>query len=203
MNGIIGKRRKGATSVLIIFMMIVLVTLGAFAIVFAHSNIKLSQKAISWEESYYGLDSLANEFLKDFDSGLARAEEYADSIIFTKAFFKDAGFEAAADKSGYLNEKFNEIYIEKAIEFLNEFASERDCEVYYDGIEKTFEFVHGTQEMYLNVYLGIRPLTFELEAGTLTFRRNPESRYSIYSWNQWQSQPEIHEKMEFWDGVIE
>jgi hypothetical protein len=72
------KNSEGATSVLVIFMMIVLVTFGAFAITSAHVNLKFSHSAQDWTKMYYSMDAEAQAFLFDLDACLAEAAYRAD-----------------------------------------------------------------------------------------------------------------------------
>lgn len=69
--------QKGAASILIIFMMLILVSLGAFAITSANANYKLSQRALEWNVMYYDLDAKGEEFLSALDEKLAEAEMMA------------------------------------------------------------------------------------------------------------------------------
>lgn len=77
---------NGATSVLVVFMMIVLVTLGAFAITSARANISFATKASDWDQTYYLLDGLAEEFARDVDNQLIMAEDKTIEYIQNKEY---------------------------------------------------------------------------------------------------------------------
>jgi len=71
------KNEKGATSVLVIFMLVILITLGSFAITAAAANIRLSGKTVTWNNTYYLLDGEAEIFLSKLDRLLYNAENEA------------------------------------------------------------------------------------------------------------------------------
>ena len=123
----------GATSVLIVFMMIVLVTLGAFAITSANVNIKFSNKAAAWSEKYYALDATGELYTRDFDYALAAAEakaaEYIHAASYTKASVLGVSAETQAEAAALwaasatapsLNDIFALVYMEFAGEALGE-----------------------------------------------------------------------------------
>jgi hypothetical protein len=65
---------EGATSILVLFTMIILITLSAFAFSSANINYKFSKKAVLWEKNYYNLDSEGERYLMDVGIALKRAE---------------------------------------------------------------------------------------------------------------------------------
>jgi|GEM_PF-917615 len=68
------KEQEGAASVMVVLMMIVLATLGAFAVISAQVNYKLSNRVLESNQVYYELDSRGEDFLAVVDSALALAE---------------------------------------------------------------------------------------------------------------------------------
>ena len=64
---------SGASSVLVIFMMLVLSALGTFAMASAKVNCAYSRRAMDWTAAYYEADALAEEFLARLDARLAAA----------------------------------------------------------------------------------------------------------------------------------
>lgn len=76
----------GATGVLVIFMLIVLVTLGAFAISSAAVNIRFAQRSIDWQDEYYTLNGQGETFLAKIDSALADASIGNADVYMQTAF---------------------------------------------------------------------------------------------------------------------
>ena len=77
------KSERGAVSVQAIFMMLVLVTLGTFAITSARVNYTFSVKASDWNRMYYALEDKAERYAMDVDAVLkasgAAGGAYIDS----------------------------------------------------------------------------------------------------------------------------
>jgi len=81
------KGERGAVSVQAIFMMLVLVTLGAFAITSARVNYTFSMKALDWNRMYYALEDQAERYVKEVDAVLidafnSKTEDYIGSVIY-------------------------------------------------------------------------------------------------------------------------
>ena len=79
--------KSGAVSVQAIFMMLVMVTLGAFAITSARVNYTFSMKALNWNRMYYALEDQAERYVKEVDAILKEAvnsktEDYIGSVIY-------------------------------------------------------------------------------------------------------------------------
>ena len=72
------KRNGGAVSIQVVFMMLVLVTLGAFAIVSARVNYNFSVKALEWNRMYYALEDKAERFVMAVDGLLKNAGDTAN-----------------------------------------------------------------------------------------------------------------------------
>ena len=105
---------KGAVSIQAIFMMLVLVTLGAFAITSARANYTFSMKAYEWNKMFYAMEDKAERFVRDVDAALAGAkgadtESYLDSAYDELAgltfIYPEAGF--SFDDSGSLYAEMN------------------------------------------------------------------------------------------------
>lgn len=73
--------RRGATSVLVIFMMIVLVVFAVLAFTTAYANYRLSQKTAQASVENYALDDQAFAALMKIDASLANAEITAQQIL--------------------------------------------------------------------------------------------------------------------------
>lgn len=75
------KKREGASTVLVLFMIVVLVTLGFFTIVSASLNYRLSLKASQWNKDYYALDKEGEALSAKIDDALYNAEQTAVAYV--------------------------------------------------------------------------------------------------------------------------
>ncbi|MCD6321710.1 MAG: hypothetical protein J7L77_01670 [Clostridiales bacterium] len=73
--------KKGASSVLIILMMIVLIVFGLAALTTSLATMRLGDKSNDWTGEYYELEASAEEFLFNLDGFLIQAELNAISYI--------------------------------------------------------------------------------------------------------------------------
>jgi len=218
----------GATSVLIIFMMIVLVTLGAFAITSANVNIKFSNKAAAWSEKYYLLDSVGEQYAGEIDYALARAEakaaEYIHAAGYTKTSYDgvtaDAQREIAAlwkDEGAMhtIENIFNRVYMDWAYEeisTLNALYPETEIQLTKAGLvinDMSVEVNLGVDEntdYQLCVKLAVRvpSYNFRSEANGISMAKDFDAtRYVVADWYQWQVPKEYTSPYEdVWDGVI-
>ena len=76
---------RGATSVLVVFMMIIMVVFATLAFTTAYANYRLAQKAVHGTVENYALDNLAAQMEMKVDSALANAEIKAQNAIRTGA----------------------------------------------------------------------------------------------------------------------
>jgi len=77
---------RGAASVLVVFMLIALVTLGAMALTTAAANQRLGSKATVWSRRFYRLDNAAIENLAEVDAALYQAETSARQYIARESY---------------------------------------------------------------------------------------------------------------------
>ena len=218
---------EGATSVLIIFMMIVLVTLGAFAITSANVNIKFSNKAVDWHEKYYVLDSAGEQYAMMLDYALAAAEvasvEYIHDQGYTApdyegisdsvqaelaALWKDGGNTTA------LNVIFARLYMEKAYaeisamseKFPNsEIRTTRAGDVITNLEVEVNLGVDENTDYQLCIRLEVQPpaYTFSIQNAGIRARKNFDgARFVVADWYQWQLPKEYVNLQDVWDGSI-
>lgn len=131
--------RQGATSVLVIFMMIVLVVFATLAFTTSYANYSLSQKASVIMQENYSLDTLAMDMTFRIDSALANAETRAQEVMkgdvtqgriegFTLTQGETVRKRVAADPS-FLSELMDRLYMTYVIEELTPLLEE------YDGLK--------------------------------------------------------------------
>jgi hypothetical protein len=183
---------KGAASVLVVFMMIILVTFGTLSLAAALANVRLGAKAAGWMTDYYGLDAQAELFCMELDAYLLAAENRA------AVFLSDAGF---AD-----------IYYQEAYQALQDMSAGRlDMEITGSGDAAQIEilFSEGSEagDQNLTVVLGLaRPEFQQLRdgSGQAYWRRGNGffKHYTVLKWQQWQVPLEQDDELVFWDGVI-
>ncbi len=128
----------GASSVLVVFMMIILVTLGAFSLVSSNVNIGMAKKAVSSNKVFYNLDAYGEQFICDVDYALAQAETFATEYIAGEGYLKQqydglpdvlqneivSGFEKSQDKASYGDFILNRLYFYQANKNLSDLKNE-------------------------------------------------------------------------------
>lgn len=62
--------RKGASSILVILLLVVLVVFGIAALTTALSNVRLGQKTADWNDKYYTAEAKANEVYAEIDKAI-------------------------------------------------------------------------------------------------------------------------------------
>lgn len=174
------KSERGISSVLVIFMMIVLVTFGAIALTSAYANIKLANKTLAWNQDYYALDSQAEQALA-----------YIDQIIVLEQQGQlaqnSAGYTTLPDALRHLQSTQPNLLGEMAIsandgggyrvqmEFNNQASIEKD----------SGEFIK-----YLTVVINTQPAN--------------GARYQVAEWREWQEafNYEASQTEDLWDGDL-
>lgn len=112
------KKRKGASTVLVLFMIVVLVTLGFFTIMSATLNYKLSLKASAWNKAYYELDSQGEAIVAEIDNYLYLAEQ--DSVkYFMQAEYKNETTKLISDDIHQTNRRIYNNDIKNSYKVLN------------------------------------------------------------------------------------
>ena len=187
--------QSGASSVLVIFMMLVLAALGTFSITSAKVNYTFSRRAADWTAAYYEADAEAEEFLARVDAELAEAER--------KAY---GGLPAANGETA--NPAPGEAYSRFALENMEALKAD------YPGL--TIEAGRGKITVSANFQSVSRPqtnLAVELsvdapdyaESGVLTGsgQAGAKARYAITAWTQWQPEiPAEATEQPLWDGKM-
>lgn len=78
-NKMLGSKR-GASSIMVMLMLVVLVVFGIAALTTALSNIRLGQKVVDWNENYYTAEGIANERYAVIDDAVRQAFSSGGSI---------------------------------------------------------------------------------------------------------------------------
>jgi len=223
---------RGATSVLVIFMMIVLVTLGAFAITSANVNYKFSARARDWTRSYYTLEDSGETFAKDFDLCLAAAEN--DAIAYGEAQgYAQASYDGIPDDIQNINftlysqgftarayaESLERVYDYFVNQQMQDFAAAYPDVTYsqadqtdqardYAAASVAIDFVSvDNADYHLRVALTSLPFPFEVGLGDdgsyIATRTAQTTRYAVQSWNQWQTPVQLDNSgPQLWNGDL-
>jgi len=201
----------GATSVLIIFMMIVLVALGVFAITSADVNIKLSKKAAGWSEKFYALESMGSQYVGEVDAALATAEAEAKLAVEAQSFTAVLAVEARLFVvTEEVAAAFGAAYMQRAYEELdavNARYPESQMVVDEDGhVEITVLFCHEADtDFQFRVTLAVQVPAYEyvVADGAVQMERIVgRARYAVVDWYQEQKE-KVYDTYELWDGTMD
>jgi hypothetical protein len=200
---------RGAASVLIVFLMLVLVTLGTFAIVSSNANWRLNQRALAWNTMYYAMDAEAEELLARIDRLLLQAEVKARGYLLQN---DDISPEIADSINNSDNETdiFNIIYMHYADEWLTElsFIEEIDVNNFGDGfwvsytVESEVDINEADNYLSVSLWLGQAPYVSK-DAENIQVAWENGKRYAVSEWYQYPVVEFIGTPMEVWDGSLD
>ena len=220
---------RGATSVLVVFMMIVLVTLGAFAITSANVNMIFGRKAVALNTAYYALDGAGEQYVAAVDYALAQAEGWAVEYMRQKGFLSPqypeipdamqsriwSGFENALNKNNHCQDAFNRVYLYYAYENLKALYSEYPTQIlmpFDDGngiaglaIEIS---VQSPDNLDSSLLIALRVasdrFTIDYSAGEIAGSLADHGpRCLIENWSQKQAPFTYDGGLELWDGSMD
>jgi len=223
------KNENGSTSILIILMMVVLVSMGYFALATASANTRLSAVAADWKSNFFYLDGQGKKFTAHVDGLLLLAQESANEYFTSESYrnfthpdltlemqtFIREGYESANDQEAFVEEVINMLFFLYADRELLKLS-----EVYPDVVVSALRDVEGDFDVVLGLVSDItltHPLSPDFHL-SITLSVNSYSsfraahragntratRYRVTGWLQWQSQePEGEPGTGLWDGRIE
>lgn len=198
---------------MIIFMMVILATLGAFAIASANTNFKLSQRYLEWNVMYFSLDERGEEYLFQLDGKLAEAEAKALGYLENKSYQTESQMEIAEtirteindryrekDSIGFLEDAFNMVYMVYVSEYIKELSA------FYPETEMLFEekdgFISGIltsadiksdksgyELCGLRITVSVEPVKIDADLSGRIFvaRAQNATRYAIIEWYEYQT----------------
>ena len=184
------KSEEGATSVLVIFMLIALVIFGTVAISAAHVNYRFASLAVNWSEMYAGLDDQAEGFTADVDAALA------------EAFWLTA---ALSSQWGSEEERFaampnaNDLYFSFALNKLNDLSALYEGMTVVEAFDDSGRPVLEISSNFVSEANADAHLRVVLYANQLAGVKG-EPRYVVVSWQQWQTPVEILDEHTLWPG---
>ncbi len=204
------KKRKGASTILVLFMVIVLITLGLFTIVSANVNYKLSQKSDGWSSTYYDLVKVCEFNLGKVEEILLLSEQEAvKKTIETYSAERDESVETTiVDPYEFMNNIYKSIAVEKLSELAaaNNFST---LDVSYDNFENidNLEYAMVIKSEYdedyeIQVVLEVKDILYDLSYsnGKIAGKKKYyESRSNIKKWKQYQNIQVKFNGIEVWD----
>ena len=191
----------GASSVLIIFLMLVLAILGTYSISSARVNYTFSNKTLVWNREYFDCDAQAEEFLMDIDSVLAGAEQKA-----IKTDLQQGTGEIHYEIEMEMQNAYDRLYMQNMLMGLQSlFGKYPDLNVSEDGSSIGITMSAGARAR-IDVKIAVLPLRYSIELihgeikGTLTESRK---RYMVLEWKHRQIITSDNIQKPLWDGQVE
>ncbi len=118
------KKRKGASSVLILFTVIILVTLGFATVISAGLNLNLSLQSSQWNRAYYQLDSSSESVVAEIDDALYSAEQEAVKYVMNSEYLL-----------------YSSTSIPNDVHNINKIIYKNDVNNIYDVLNNTYKFL--------------------------------------------------------------
>ena len=195
---------SGATSVLIIFMMLMLVILGAYSIASAHVNYTFSNRALEWKQGYYGCDSMAEGFLADVDGALAKAEKAAvEAVIGANAVISQDN--NAFISSGGVEESLTKLYTLNVLKEFELLSDKYDIQINENGPDVgTVISSGGNTQIEVRVAALPPRYSIALKDGVVSgVLKGKSKRYKITQWRESEgSITDIPAQEPLWDGIV-
>jgi len=194
---------SGASSVLIIFMMLVLVTLGAYSISSARINYVFSRKSLEWNQNYYECDLEAERFLMVLDRALAESEwETVEGAVGNRNTGANAingiSYENAGD---VLNRLYKTNVVEKLLAISVQYV---DMKVQTEGPVVSMTILNDNSAIDLKI--AVLPFRYTYESAEDSVKGvldDSLKRYSVLEWRQRQITADDDLLRPLWDGVVE
>lgn len=93
--------KKGASSIMVMLMLVVLVVFGVAALTTALSNVRLGQKVTDWNDKYYTAEGEANERYAQIDKAARQAFEGGGDIENNiRRQVESLGFKVSVEEGG-------------------------------------------------------------------------------------------------------
>ena len=196
---------SGASSVMIVFLMLVLVTLGAYTISSARVNYAFSRKAFEWNRKYYECDTQAEEFLMDVDKALAKAErKTAEAAIWPNSSETQYGIHEITPVTAEII--FNNLYKHYLSEELALLSEQYDRMDVNEDLSTIGMIIQAGGKEQIGVKLTVLPLRYAFESIDGEIRgvlKEGGRRYSILEWRQAQMIGASATQEPLWNGEIE
>ena len=83
------RNEKGASSVLVMLILIVLVSLGLAALTTSLASMRLGDKSAEWHMAYYELDRMAEKRVAAIDDAISDARASAETYMVSRLYLRD------------------------------------------------------------------------------------------------------------------
>ncbi|MFV0503925.1 MAG: hypothetical protein ACK5LT_08165 [Lachnospirales bacterium] len=219
------KNNKGVSTILVVFMVVVIVTFGMFALLTSRMNLLLSEKARDWTANYYKLDSMAEEEFRSIDALLSQSENLAIEYVIGKNYLNRSFTELPADlqeslyniydaekssKSIYII--LNAVYKYYAMDLIESTLFDNinislDTELTSFGTVQSLVYkskIHLSEEdAFINMELLINDILYEVSGndGDYTGEHTEGERITIVAWNESQDRQEIENGLDIWNPL--
>jgi len=193
---------SGASSVLIIFMMLVLVTLGAYSISSARINYVFSRKSLEWNQNYYECDLEAERFLMVLDRALAESEwETVEGAVGNRNTGANTINGISQENAGdVLNRLYKTNVVEKLLAISVQYA---DMKVQTEGPVVSMTILNDNSAIDLKIAVLPFRYTYESVENSVKGVLDDMKRYSVLEWRQRQITADDDLLRPLWDGVVE
>jgi len=202
------KDEKGSTSILIVLMMIVLVSIGYFAITVASANTRLGIVTLDWNRNFYYLDGQGERFIAHMDTLLLEAQRLANGYFengFQHRFTHEdlpveiqtlirEGYGAAANRAAFVEETIDMLfffYADRELSRLSEIypgviISALGDDFNVRGIICDITLVHPeVPEYHLSITVSV--LSHSAFRHEHRMGNTDATRYRITGWLKWQT----------------
>ena len=209
------KKENGASSILVIIMMVVLMVFGLAVLTTSLSNIRLGERKQAWLSEYYELEAVAAKELASIDALLIRAEVVAKNYMLTDDYIHDYMLDGPVDVATKAR-LFALAYDNLMMIYLSEAIMGNDQMVFYHGEQDLEEVLSGQSlqpsrlEFSVNLpeskYDKHIQITLELlsaEGDNLLDSMTINKRYTITRHTQQQEAFQYDESLDFEDPFEE
>lgn len=167
------KNNSGATSVLVIMLMVVLILFGLAALTTSYAGLKLSRKTSEWLKEYYLLEGEAERIVALVDERISNAKKETEAIKDIDA----------------LNESFNTKAYKKLLDLSMEIPN---IKINNNPLTVTYTVTEKNKEHPKNITV---VLSVKQIDNSITIEN--QANYEIYQWKEWQEQFEFDNEIEF------
>ena len=205
------RKSRGAASIIVIFMIMVLFVFGMLSLTTALANSRLSVKSASWVKEYYQVERLAEQLIMEVDACLETAELRAREFVVKQG----SDFEGFKSYEDEMHRFFYYFACEELERLPQEYVDEVDLDKarYADRSIPVEEIltplvyleisVPGVNKHILAAVQAVYP-EYRIAANANPVngsRVNPdEPRFEIIEWREWQKPFDYNQPLDFWNG---
>ena len=185
-NGYLGRFTGGGSSVLVVFLMLLLVTLGVLALSSTTNNLNMVTRGADWVRSYYALESLGEYLLELVSHCLSQSGKEPDPFAWEPSF---SNVSLARHIDGILREFLDESY-----------AHDQD-DIFIQSLlveEVSSSKALITVDICQELESSRRHLSIRMEAGYPSIDKLSEGAIEVFEWKQYQDPFEYESSLDLW-----